>query len=281
MFRFFKRKKTPNDNYNREERSNSAVNPKEHQKNVEQLQEQEDNTNERNKLPSVKSILATIKSREDMKRIEELSRKHDHLFLRELHEQAFDEAYNKVLIYQFVPEDISLISPKQVAEFGFITFYSSNTNFDELKQKISSSEYDWRQITGGQLYEGDWEETIAEKPFYWESYLKFAKIKEQSISYEEKVHLINELADEDQSFGEEFNIPNNPKSLGDQWIIALMESHGIHLAEQLFEMGYTTPDKMVKADLTIIGAQLNLEQTTINHLKKGIQKLKEAINLAE
>lgn len=279
MFRFFKRKKTPNDNYNREERSNSAVNPKEHQKN--QLQEQEDNTNERNKLPTVKSILATIKSREDMERIEELSRKHDHLFLRELHEQAFDEAYNKVLIYQFVPEDISLISPKQVAEFGFITFYSSNTNFDELKQKISSSEYDWQQITGGQLYEGDWEETIAEKPFYWESYLKFAKIKEQSISYEEKVHLINELADEDQSFGEEFNVPNNPKSLGDQWIIALMESHGIHLAEQLFEMGYTTPDKMVKADLTIIGAQLNLEQTTINHLKKGIQKLKEAINLAE
>ena len=83
------------------------------------------------------------------------------------------------------------------------------------------------------------------------------------------LELINEFGKLNKSFSNEFFYGLNPSQLGIEWIKEKMREFGIPLVDKLYELGYTTPDKilLIKARRERIIGDYEVAQKYYNLIK--------------
>ena len=251
---------------------------------------------------TVESLMKSTKTKKDIERLEELAHQYSlegESDLQEIYEKAYNKVFYSKMFCQFVPE-FKLIAKneKAIAQYGYEVFPYSD--YKKMRRKIGGSKNDWEIIEGSDIETHGLKGATMKKPAYWNSYLKFIEIKQQTISFEEKVLLMNELEIKDKSFrkltqaltignvqisigtklvigGQQINTEAQNSSVGEQWIIELLKSYGIGM--ELYNLGYNRPEKIVEADIESLGKQLQFSPLDIDQLNNNIQRMKEDLNI--
>ena len=239
------------------------------------------------KVPTVHSLVKSVKTEEDLKTLEEETDKwfdkyqetgyecstYEKLFNN--YEEALRRLYYKVFYYQYVPE-IELSSPPKVIENAYKVIMA-----DDLKKEnkiVGGIEDDWNEIQGRELMDESLEVLIEQKPAYWNSLLTFRQIVDSDTTYEEKVKMINNLSQADKSFTDEFFFLDEDELAGEFWIKDIIRSYGVPLVDQLYDLGYNTPSKYLELDIESIIKINGFGPKRIEKLKKAIEEMKNHIS---
>ncbi len=256
-------------------------------------------TPQKNKV-TVGSLAKAAKSQQDIINLEQQAHQYSlegEQELQEIYEKAYDKVFHSKMYCQFVPEfTLMAKNEAQIAEFGYQNFPYSK--YEKMRKKIGGTKNDWLIIEGSDIETHGLKDSLSKKPAYWDSYLKFIEIKQQNMSFEEKMKLMNELEASDESFkevtqtlsignvhikpgidlvigGKKINTASHETPLGEQWFMELMRSY--KFPEGLYVLGYDTPEKIVKVDVNEVGAQLKLSSSAITELKNKVQKMKKEL----
>lgn len=237
------------------------------------------------KVPTVSSLVKSVKTKEDIEVLEkeadrwidkfqetdfEIS-KYEKLYTN--YEDALRIIYYTPIYYQYFPE-IELTSPQKVMDNAYKVV--SADDFKRENKEIEGVLEDWIEILGMELMEEPLENLIEQKPKYWDSLISFQQIVNSKISYLEKVKIINELSISDKSFTDEFFFFLEEDELaGESWIKDLIRSYGVPLVDQLYDMGYNTPDKYIDLNLELIEKTKGFGPKRIEKLKAAIKKIKK------
>jgi hypothetical protein len=192
--------------------------------------------------------------------------------LNRIYEAAYCKACDIVVHYQFVPH-IELDSPQEVVDFAFKVI--DKKGYKLKRKQLGGGDYDWNEITVGEIEDSKIEEIIENPPFYWDSYLEFRTVISSNEPYEEKAAKITKLAESDKSFLDEYFRRDSSERAGDQWLKEEIRSLGVPLVDRLFELNYNTPEKIVDIDLEQIKSINGFGPQKIEQLKVAINKMKK------
>lgn len=232
-------------------------------------------------LPTVKQLVDEVKTIEDFKKLKtdfnrieksyENSQTDNPLINKkyEIYHEAFWEASNKTLFRQFLPGlDLNMSKEKIENAYKIIPI----AEYQTIRNEIGGTEYEWIEISAEDYIEKNFEK----KPIYFDSLPKFQQIiNNNQKTYEEKVELINEFGKLNKSFSNEFFYGLNPSQLGIEWIKEKMREFGIPLVDKLYELGYTTPDKILLINVEEIKNINGFGPKKIDQLQQAIELIKK------
>lgn len=242
-------------------------------------------TNQTNKtLPTVKQLVDEVKTIEDYKKLKtafnrveksyetsqtdnpQLDKKYN------IYNDAFWEASNKILYRQFLPGlDLNMSKEKIENAYKIIPIAEYKT----IRNEIGGTEYEWIEISADDYIEKNFEI----KPMYFDSLPKFQLIaNDNQKTYEEKIELINEFGKSNKVFVDEFFNGLNPSELGIEWIKEKMRGFGIPLVDKLYELGYTTPNKISTINIEEIKNISGFGPKKIEQLEQAIERIKTTHN---
>lgn len=235
---------------------------------------------------TVASLMKSVKSEKDIKRLEQQSEKYMDKFqesdyentryekLSEIYQDAFGKACDMTFYYQFTP-DLELNTPKSILEFAYEVV--SAEDYKKVRKEIGGTEYEWTEITGDSLYDDKLEDSLEKRPFYFDTLVKYRQIVDSDKSFETKKEEINSLANSDKSFLDEFFDRESNESVGEQWTKELLISYGVPLVDRLYDLGFNTPQKIAEIDLDKIKSVNGLGPQKIEQLGSAIAKIKKNI----
>lgn len=238
--------------------------------------------NQTNKtLPTVKQLVDEVKTIEDYKKLKtdfnrveknyensqtdnpQLDKKY------EIYNEAFWEAGNKILFRQFIP-DLDLKMSKEKIENAYKIIPIAE--YETIRGEIGGTEYEWIEISANDYIEKNFEK----KPMYFDSLPKFQLIiNDNQKTYEEKIQIINEFGKSNKSFSNEYFYGLNPSELGIEWIKGEMRGFGIPLVDKLYELGYTTPDKISAINIEEVKNINGFGPKKIEQLEQAIERIKK------
>lgn len=241
-------------------------------------------TGERN--ITVASLLKSVKSEKDIKKLEQQSEKYADKFqdsdyentkyekLSEIYQDAFAKACDMVFYYQFVPE-LELNTPKSTLDFAYEVVKVEE--YKSKRKEIGGTDYEWEEITGDYLYDDKLENVIEKKPFYFDSLVKFRQIVDSEDSFEAKKDAVNSLANSDKSFFDQFFNRESNESAGEQWTKEFLINYGVPLVERLYDLGYDSPQKIANINLEEVKSINGFGPRKIEQLEIAIEKFKKKI----
>lgn len=241
--------------------------------------------NQTNKtLPTVKQLVDEVKTIEDYKKLKtdfnrveksyENSQTDNPLLDKkyEIYNEAFWEAGNITLFRQFLPGlDLNMSKEKIENAYKIIPI----AEYETIRNEIGGTEYEWIEISANDYIEKNFEK----KPMYFDSLPKFQLIiNDNQKTYEEKIQLINEFGKSNKSFSNEYFYGLNPSELGIEWIKGEMREFGIPLVDKLYELGYTTPNKISAINIEEVKNINGFGPKKIEQLEQAIERIKTTHN---
>lgn len=237
-----------------------------------------------NTLPTVKQLVDQVKTIEDYKKLKtdfnrveksyENSQTDNPLLDKkyEIYNEAFWEASSITLFRQFLPGlDLKMSKEKIENAYKIIPI----TEYQIIRNKIGGTEYEWIEISANDYIEKNFEK----KPTYFDSLPKFQLIiSDNQKTYEEKIQLINEFGKLNKSFSNEYFYGFNPSELGIEWIKGEMREFGIPLVDKLYELGYTTPNKISAINIEEVKNISGFGPKKIKQLEQAIERIKTTHN---
>ena len=191
--------------------------------------------------------------------------------LADKYEKAFIKATDKTFFFQFIP-NLDINTPMKVVAEAYEVFSASD--YKDKAHNLSSNSSDWLEIRGTDLLNDDLENSLEKKPIFLGSLRQFRQIIETpNTSTNEKVELINKLANLDIAFYNEFLRNERNESAGRQWMKLEMKKYGVPLVDKLFEMGFDTPEKIKMINIEEIKTVKGFGTQNIERLKTAIQKI--------
>ncbi len=234
------------------------------------------------KLPTVQQLVDEVKTIEDFKKLRTAFNRAEKSYENSqndnpqiekkyrIYDDAFWRASDKILYRQFVPDlDLNMSKDKIENAYKIIPI----AEYETVRNKIGGTEYEWTEISANDFIEKEFEK----KPMYFDSLSKFQVISnDNEKTYEEKIELINEFGKSNKPFVDEFFHGLKPSELGIEWIKEKFQEFGIPLVDKVYELGYTTPNKVVEIDIEEMKNVSGFGPKKIEQLKQAIERIKTA-----
>ena len=187
-----------------------------------------------------------------------------------IYDEAFWKASDKILYRQFIPDlDLNMSKEKIENAYKIIPI----AEYEAVRNEIGGTEYEWTEISADDFIEKEFEK----KPMYFDSLIKFQEISNnKDKTYEEKIELINEFGKTNKPFVDEFFYGIKPNELGIQWIKEKLQEFGVPMIEKIYELGFTTPNKIMEIDITEMKNVSGFGPKKIEQLEQAIERMKTA-----
>ena len=230
-------------------------------------------------LPSVYTLVSEIKTIQDYRKLKAKFDRAEESYSRSesksvekryrLYEEAYWEASNKVIAYQYLPV-IDLLTEKDKIE----TAYKVVTlqEYDSLRDKIGGADVDWVEITCEDYIDKNYEP----KPKYFKSLIEYQNIiSSEDIGDIDKAKAIENLLKKDRVFFDEFFYGYNRDKIIEEWLIDQLRKNGVPLANKIYDLGYKTIDQLKNIDLREIKKIDGFGAKRIQKLESVIEKTKQ------
>lgn len=237
-----------------------------------------------NTLPTVQQLIDEVKTIEDFKKLRTAFNRAEKSYENSqtdnprieekyrIYDEAFWKASDKTLYRQFVPNlDLNMSKEKIENAYKIIPI----SEYETIRNEIGGTEYEWTEISADDFIEKNFET----KPLYFDSLPKFQLISnDNQKTYEEKIELINEFGKSNKPFVDEFFYGLKPNELGTEWVKEKMREFGIPLVDKLYELGYTTPKKVIEIDIEETKNINGFGPKKIEQLKQAVERIKTTHN---
>ncbi|MDO6738659.1 hypothetical protein [Wenyingzhuangia sp. 2_MG-2023] len=233
-------------------------------------------------LPTVQQLVDEVKTIEDFKKLRTAFYRAEKSYKNSqtdnpqiekkyrIYDDAFWKTSDKTLYRQFVPHlDLNMSKDKIENAYKIIPI----SEYETIRNEIGGTEYEWTEISANDFIEKEFEK----KPMYFDSLSKFQNItNNDEKTYEEKIELINEFAKSNKPFVDEFFHGLKPNELGIEWIKERLQEFGIPMVDKVYELGYTTPKKVLEIDIVEMKNISGFGPKKIEQLKQAIERIKTA-----
>lgn len=184
----------------------------------------------------------------------------------EILEDAVNLAESIIFQWQFTPS-AGIHTPSEVLNQAYKVF--SIEEYKRIKSTLSNDDYDWYGIDG-------WGEKVDPEPEI-KLLLKFRKIVEATEPKEEIVKKINSLVSNNKFILDEYLDPDSSLPPGDQWFAEEMQHDGLPWAYELYEEGYTTPEKCLDIDPKEFLSRRGVGPKTVEQLEQFQAKVRDRL----
>ncbi|TPN87139.1 hypothetical protein [Aquimarina algicola] len=236
-------------------------------------------TNSSKSLPKIETLVSEINTIQDYRKLKAKYNRAEESYMTthsdtaekryELYENAFLEASEKVMFYQYFP-DLTLDAEKDEIENTCKIVELSE--YEKIRKEIGGSDADWVEITCGDYVDKSYET----KPKYLPSLVKYqAIINSTEISDFDKAKVVENLIKKDAVFFDEFFYGYSKESFIENWLINQLRTNGVPLADKIYELGYKTMDELKNINLDEIKNINGFGTKKIEKLKSIIEKTKQ------
>lgn len=182
----------------------------------------------------------------------------------ELLQEAFDIASIKVLRWQFIP-NYDIDTPLNILNNAYKIF--SSNEYQNKLDELGNNENEWYGLRG----DDEPDEKEPEISFL----IKFRKIVEdEDLSQEDQIKKINALSSRDKENAELYFDFSSPLKPGDQWFAGILSDDGLPLAYELYQEGFTTPEKCLEIDPETFISRKGVGSKKVEQLKQYQERIK-------
>ena len=99
-------------------------------------------------------------------------------------------------------------------------------------------------------------------------------MEDEDLSQEDQIKKINALSSRDKENAELYFDFSSPLKPGDQWFAGILSDDGLPLAYELYQEGFTTPEKCLEIDPETFISRKGVGSKKVEQLKQYQERIK-------